>query len=363
MNHAKISGPCAWRASDFGGRPPLTPVPEAVLSRIDALVTSEAVRSAPLERLGVDELADPEIDEFMRSCREEILRGRGFVLLDGVDAGRYDEEQMARIFWLLGQRLGDPVSQSAAGQMLGRVQDRPDMGPSGRGYQSRQVLPMHTDGGDYMGLMCVRPAKAGGMSVVSSIATVYNAFVDQAPHLLPILFRGFHYHRKDEQAQGTGPFTPYRVPVFAHTPMGLLSHYVRASIDLYARDFEPLSPLEVEALDTFDRLAEAPEHCLDFYMAPGQMYICNNPGTLHSRTSFDDWDTPGRKRLLYRLWLQGRPRWDAPATLYVYENQDGRAGVDPKAGGKPAGSKYFINYEGKVRFDAPAQPSQPSQTA
>jgi Taurine catabolism dioxygenase TauD, TfdA family len=39
------------------------------------------------------------------------------------------------------------------------------------------------------------------------------------------------------------------------------------------------------------------------HLQPGDMQIINNHVTLHSRTEFEDFGDPARKRLLFRLWL------------------------------------------------------------
>ena len=42
---------------------------------------------------------------------------------------------------------------------------------------------------------------------------------------------------------------------------------------------------------------------------PGDIQILNNHVTVHTRTAFEDWPEPERKRHLMRLWLTdtGRP--------------------------------------------------------
>ena len=38
-------------------------------------------------------------------------------------------------------------------------------------------------------------------------------------------------------------------------------------------------------------------------MEPGDMQFCFNHTILHSRTEFEEWDEPDRRRHLLRLWL------------------------------------------------------------
>ena len=39
------------------------------------------------------------------------------------------------------------------------------------------------------------------------------------------------------------------------------------------------------------------------WLEPGDLQIMNNHVLLHSRTAFEDYKDPERKRLLYRLWI------------------------------------------------------------
>src|SRR6185369_1612121 len=62
----------------------------------------------------------------------------------------------------------------------------------------------------------------------------------------------------------------------------------------------------------------------------------NNYEVLHARTGFVDRDEPAKKRLLYRLWLEGRPPRPMVPEVQLYRNRSGRMGVDPQPGRNPA---------------------------
>ena len=196
------------------------------------------------------------------------------------------------------------------------------------------MLPLHTDGGDVMGLMCVRTSRSGGTTVMSSVHTIYNELLRTAPQLLPTLFRGYRYHRRGEQAEGAPILTPYFVPVFHDVGGMLSSHFVRSSIEVAARESgTALEGIEREALEAVDTAA----HSLD------------------ARTEFEDHDEKERKRLMFRLWLLSHPRWNVPQELLVYENKSGRPGVDPKPGGSQASADYIHRYVGESAAMAHAQ--------
>ena len=57
-------------------------------------------------------------------------------------------------------------------------------------------------------------------------------------------------------------------------------------------------------LDIFDD----PEVSIDFEFAPGEIQFVDNRTLGHSRTEFEDWPEPDRRRHLVRLWLRDHGR-------------------------------------------------------
>ena len=64
-----------------------------------------------------------------------------------------------------------------------------------------------------------------------------------------------------------------------------------------------LTPQQQEALDLLDELMPERQLCFSMELEHGDMQLLNNYVTLHSRTDFEDFDEPDRKRHLLRLWL------------------------------------------------------------
>ena len=355
-----ITGATAWRKDSFKGTADFTVhMPAEIISELETISRDERFRGARYDQLEVAQFGGQKLRAFMDSAvRPQIYEGRGFVLIDGIDASRYRVPERETFYWRLGQYLGEPVSQSAAGDFLGHVEDRtpPGASESARGYIGRRVLPLHTDGGDVMGLMCVRTSRSGGTTVMSSVHTIYNELLRTAPHVLHTLFRGYRYHRRGEQADGSPIITPYYVPVFHDVGGMLSSHFVRSSIEVAARESgAPLQGLDLEALEAFDKVANSEDTRIEFDLQPGQVLLANNYTTLHARTEFEDHAEKERKRLMFRLWLVSQPRWNVPQELLVYENQSGRPGVDPKPGGSPASADYIHRYVGESAAMAHAQ--------
>ncbi|MFP3416018.1 TauD/TfdA family dioxygenase, partial [Bacillus sp. SIMBA_074] len=63
-----------------------------------------------------------------------------------------------------------------------------------------------------------------------------------------------------------------------------------------------LSKVETEAYDLIDSLLYDENMHIDMMMEPGDMQFVNNYTVLHSRTVYEDYEEPERKRHLLRLW-------------------------------------------------------------
>jgi len=103
--------------------------------------------------------------------------------------------------------------------------------------------------------------------------------------------------------KGARPY--FRIPVFNWHAGRLSAIYQRQYIES-ARRFKgvpPLTPLQIEALDLFDALANDPSLCFHMEFAPGDVQLVHNHTLLHDRTSFEDWPESERRRHLLRLWL------------------------------------------------------------
>jgi len=105
--------------------------------------------------------------------------------------------------------------------------------------------------------------------------------------------------------------TPYRVPVLSEQEGVLSVVWLRAYIEMAAKELGiPLTGDELAALDLFEEVSQRDDVKLSFMLEPGQVIFFNNCVMLHNRTSFEDDPDPARKRHLLRLWLMldgGRP--------------------------------------------------------
>lgn len=275
------------------------------LAELDQATNQALARGADMVSLSATQFPLPLLGPRLTQIRHELLHGRGFVLFRGWPSADRRFEQSAMAFRGIGAHLGEAVSQNAKGHVLGHVAnlglDYAD--PSTRGYQTTAELRFHTDGGDLVGLLCVRPARSGGLSRIASSATVWNELLASRPELAQVLSEPFTFSRVGEI--GPGQKRTFEMPIFQACQGRLITVMVRSFIDK-AQAFEEvprLTPLQIEALDAVDALAGDPRIRLDMDFRPGDMQFLCNHAILHSRTAYEDWPEPARRRQLLRLWL------------------------------------------------------------
>jgi hypothetical protein len=240
-----------------------------------------------------------ELADAINHFNTELEDGKGFILIRGLPIERYSDDEAAIIYYGLGLHMGTPVSQNIKGDMLGHVRDVGAADPkSVRVYETSEYLPYHADMSDVVGLLSLRKAKAGGLSSISSAMTLFNEIFENHKEYLGLLHR--HFLMEHINNGSAGP-----TPIFSYHKGKLSAMHLRQYIEIAQNKAGlPLSPVEVEAFDLVDSILNDPDIRLDMMMEPGDIQFCNNYTIFHSRTGFEDYPEPERKRHLYRLWLK-----------------------------------------------------------
>ena len=300
----EIHGPSAW----YG--PNLSSDWLEYLSSSEMLEIERAVKrldsvSSDIASIRGEDFPLPTLALRLRRLLDEVLNGRGFVLLRALPLRTWTKREAALAFFGIGTHLGNARPQNAQGHILGHVKDlgRSSQDPSVRIYQTRERQTYHTDSSDIVCLLCLQPAKSGGLSSLVSSVTIFNEMRRRRPDLLRVLFEPVETDRRGEVLEGQKPY--FKIPVFSWHK-GLLSViYQRQYIESARRfaDVPPLTPLQIEALDLFDSLANDASLHLFMEFQPGDIQIVHNHTILHDRTAFEDWPDGERKRHLLRLWL------------------------------------------------------------
>lgn len=303
----RIEGPSAWLGADMARDSRwIEPLSAAEIDEVDAAIRQHRASGRAFEDISRESFQLPSLGPRLAGMRGEVLNGRGFVLIRGFPVERYSVEEAAIAYLGMGAWFGSFRSQNAAGHLLGHVRDTgADISkPATRYYQTNRQLEYHTDSCDIVGLLCLKTSRSGGESRIVSSVSLYNAMMERRPDLAAQLFHAFPTDRRGEVPAGALPW--FDVPVFNWLDDKLTTIYVGQYIRSAQQHFPQarrLSDKEQEALAMLDALANDPMFCLQMEFRPGDMQFLHNHQILHSRTDFEDWPEPERKRHLLRLWL------------------------------------------------------------
>lgn len=250
----------------------------------------------------------PHFGELLSVMQYDLDKGFGFSVIRGVPIEGLSIEDIELVYAGITAHFGQKVNQDTQGTLIDHVTDRgadySDIAV--RGYTTNAQLTPHCDSGDLVVLLCVNPAKEGGMNNISCTMAVYNELVDTHPEYLEPLYTGFHYN-----IRGNGPIgehqniTAHRVPVFSYHDNMLSCRYNQKAI-LTAEQLpgvDQLSDLEKDAINYVAELAMRDDIRFDVKLQSGDIAFLNNHTVLHNRGSFVDFEEPEKKRLLLRQWV------------------------------------------------------------
>ena len=249
------------------------------------------------------------LPEKVKRFRHDVLeRGYGFGVLKGI--GHLSREVQKEIYLSTAELLGSPIVQNISGDTVVDVFDKGKTMETGwRYHETRQGGALHTDSPqykdipDYLGLLCLHPAKEGGESKFVSSYSLHNRLLEESPELLARLYEPFHFDKRGHEKKGESPTT--FEPVFKYDNEGLhfryLGNYIRSG---HEKVSAVLSGIEENALYAVDRLLEDESLIVSVNMEAGDMQFLNNHRIVHGRTGFMDYDEPEKKRLMLRTWLR-----------------------------------------------------------
>jgi Taurine catabolism dioxygenase TauD, TfdA family len=330
-----VEGPSAWIGAEMARKPETwTYTLSAIeIAEIEAARSTLAASDMDITGIRRGDFPLPTLGVRLDDMRKELLRGRGFVLIRGLPVEDRPIGESATAFLGIGAYFGSPRSQNAKGHVLGHVRDlglSAEKDPTVRIYQTTERQTFHTDSCDVVALLCLKTAKSGGLSSITSSMSIYNIMAQRRPDLARRLFEPFSTDRRGEVPDGKRPF--FDIPVFNDHKGYLSVIYARRYIQSGQRFAEArrLSDLDSEALDYLDSLANDPELRLDMEFRPGDIQLLHNHTILHDRTAYVDWDEPERKRHLLRLWLSpsdARPLPDVYAERYGSTTPGDRGGI------------------------------------
>ena len=254
----------------------------------------------PLTELTPESFPLPTAAALLRRLAGLLTDGAGFALLQGVPV----DEDPDLVCTGVGCYAGTIVPQGAEQVPVQHVRDRgaDPKTPTTLSYQHSAALGYHADPTNIVALLCVRPAKSGGLSSIVRSAAVHDELARTRPDLAQVLYQPWWRDLRT----GDGPDSFRQSPVYARDDHGRLSvsygpDYIRSA--QRGAHVPPLSPAQLEAMAVLDQLNSDPRFSVTMDLRPGDMQFLNNHVTLHGRTAYEDYPAPERRRDLIRLWL------------------------------------------------------------
>ena len=303
----EITGPAAWIGSEMAQAPEkwLVNLTNEQIAELEAAAQHYLSLGKDVGEITAEEFPLPEFGHHLKLLQEKLRTGCGVEVMRGLPVTGYTQEMAATIFCGIGAHIGRARSQNAKGHILGHVRDTgaSSQDPNTRIYLTSSRQSFHTDSSDVVGLLCLRDAMEGGLSMLVSALTIYNRMRKQRPDLLEKLFEPIATDRRGEIPEGAEPYM--NIPVLNWFNGNLTVFYQRQYINSAKRFSSAKKPdeMHIEALDMFDALANDPDLYLQMRLEPGDMQFVYNHNQLHDRTGFKDWPDPKQRRHLFRLWL------------------------------------------------------------
>lgn len=317
----KITGPTVWSAEEYAAHPEQW---THVFSDDEIRELSDAAdrfmaANLPLTGINPENFPLPGLAPSLKSMRNELLNGKGFILYKGFPVNEWGTHKSAVAYMGLGTYIGYPVSQNGKGHILGHVKD---LGEDStqidkvRIYRTNARQFFHADDADVVGLLCIARAQEGGESDVACVHQVWNILQQEHPDVAELLTKPvWYFDRKGEVSVGEEPYI--RTSVFyLETPdpedptreqrvyCKWDPYYVRSLTRFSDKGIiPPLSPEQVHALETLEAVCNRVK--LHMILEVGDIQFVSNEHILHARTAYTDFapHTGKPRRHLMRLWL------------------------------------------------------------
>ena len=248
-----------------------------------------------------------EILELKQRC---LIHGNGFFILDGISFANFSDQHVNEIFRIISTSLGQLYVQNIKNEKFVVITDEgKSMKTGGRYHQTKEGGSFHTDSPqwknvpDFIGLLCIRPAKIGGESKFVSSYTVHNQLLKLNLNFLQSLYKNFHFDKRNEFKKNESPTT--FEPIFRYENNELKFRYLRNYIDDGQKLVnQPLTNEQNEILDELDKIIHDEKFAVSYNLHKFDMTFFNNHRIIHGRTSFEDFTDYDKKRYMVRAWIK-----------------------------------------------------------
>ncbi len=331
---APATGPDVWYAADYETDSSwLHRLTDADIAEIEAAMAHAIGTGKPVIEMTRADFPLPTLATKIDAIVREVEEGRGFALLRGIRLPDYSHQEASVLFWGVGQYIGEPISQNPQGALLHTIEDLGNDydGNNVRGHSSNRRLRPHVDPCDIVGLFCIHPAMTGGVSTIASASAIHNEILKTRPELLERLYRGYRIDYAGKGPSDAPNLTsPLRIPVYSNVDGRLTCYYNAKQVERGAKKTGDLyDALDNDAIMALEELSERPDLQFNMGFQTGDIQLLNNYTILHSRTDYEDWPDPARKRRLLRLWL------NTPTARALLPEVADRLGTGPRGGVNP----------------------------
>ena len=187
------------------------PIDRELLANLRAVVAVQpSERPATDMRLNADQRE--AWSEAVAPALRDLEEGRGFVILDRLPLERMSQREAVALYWLIGQLLGEPFEQNVQGTLLYDVRDTGQEVSAGARFSvTSYESSFHTDNSfgdsvlDYVGLLCLKSAKSGGISQNVSGHAAIDVLRREHPDVLEVLSQPLHVDRRGGFPDGESP--------------------------------------------------------------------------------------------------------------------------------------------------------------
>ena len=242
---------------------------------------------------------------------KKILQdGCGFFVIDGKIFSEFSKKELEYIYSIISQMLGELYVQNIQNEKFVLIKDEgKSMETGGRYHQTKEGGSYHTDSPqwddvpDFVGLLCINPAKKGGINKFLSAYSIHNEIQRKNPILLNELYEKFYFDKRGEYEENESP-TVFQ-PIFSYDNNELRFRYLRNYInDGFKIEGKKLTDTQINSLNLVDEITQCDVLSLNYDLKSGDMVFFNNHRILHGRTGFEDYEDKNLKRTLIRVWIK-----------------------------------------------------------
>ena len=314
-----VAGKKAWRRADIQRDDWFFPLTPGCLAELQAIVFDLRTNPRPVDEIDPARYALPACRAFMRRVQTALDDGVRFAVVDRLPLDQVNDDEAKAMYWVLSSLLARPVQQKLTGTLVYDVHDTGKKATPGSGVRPDQTNMeqfFHNDNSynttqpEYVALLCVRPAKTGGVSQVISFYTLHNELLGAHKDVVSRLYQPFWFDRQKEYLPGEPAVLS--APIFsAHDGRLKVRLGLFQAASGYTMMNETMDEAAVTAIATLRNVFAQEALRFDFVMERGQIQYVNNLEIGHRRTTFEDFPEPQQKRLMVRLWLRnaGEPRY------------------------------------------------------